>query len=233
MGSRSCSLEQFGAHTLIEAAFRAYGEQVAISTALGPSGLCVLNMAQQVFPEVSPYFIDTGFNFKETQEVADKWIKRGVNLKRVLPILTPSEQAAVHGDKLWEREPDKCCHFRKVEPNEFALQGKKIWISALRRDQSPSRAETPVLEWVTLGNGHSLWKLCPLVRWTKKDVWRYIMGHHLPYNALHDQGYPSVGCTHCTAPVAEGNEDERAGRWSGNAKTECGLHVKTDLSGSK
>jgi phosphoadenosine phosphosulfate reductase len=100
-----------------------------------------------------------------------------------------------------------------------------LWIAALRRDESASRKKTPMLQEVTLPSGHKLLKLSPIAKWTKKEVWAYIVEHSLPYNELHDKGYPSIGCTHCTRPVREG-DDERAGRWAGTNKLECGLHVQ-------
>ena len=151
--------------------------------------------------------------------------ERGLELERVKSLLSPNEQASLHGDALWSRDPDRCCAIRKVEPNERALEGAAIWVSALRRDQSRTREQTAVLGVATLGNGARLLKLCPLATWTRKDVWNYIFAHRLPYNALHDRGYPSVGCTHCTRP-ATSDDDERSGRWVGTEKTECGLHLE-------
>jgi phosphoadenosine phosphosulfate reductase len=125
-------------------------------------------------------------------------------------------QAATHGDRLWERNPDACCDLRKVRPLERALAGADAWVTGVRRDQSPSRAGTRKLDWDAK---HGLWKASPLADWSDADVWRYITKHDVPYNPLHDRGYASIGCTHCTKP-GEG----RDGRWAGIGKSECGLH---------
>ena len=127
------------------------------------------------------------------------------------------QQAAEYGDALWARDPDACCGLRKVSPLTQALSTVDAWISGLRRDQSPERAGTRKLAW---DEAHGVWKLNPLADWTERDVWRYIVEHDLPYHPLHDQGYASIGCVHCTSP---GND--RVGRWAGSAKTECGLHA--------
>ncbi|MBK8011281.1 MAG: phosphoadenylyl-sulfate reductase [Deltaproteobacteria bacterium] len=226
VAERSAALEQISADGIIRAVLTAYDHTtVAISSAFGPSGLCLIDMAQKVVPDVEVYFIDTGFSFAETDEVVTRWRgERGLNVKRMLPILTPDEQAIQHGPELWARDPDRCCRMRKIEPNLRALAGKLVWITALRRDQAETRAQIPLLQEVTLENGQTLLKVCPLARWRKSDVWRYIMQHELPYNQLHDRGYPSVGCTHCTHPVGD-KANERDGRWAGRAKTECGLHT--------
>jgi phosphoadenosine phosphosulfate reductase len=221
----SAELEKHDARDIIEAAIAVFGKDAAVSTAFGAGGLCVMDIAQKLDPEVRAFYIDTGFGFDETETLAQRWVnERRLNLLRVLPELTPEEQAAEHGDELWRSDPDKCCELRKVEPNNRALEGVKLWIAALRRDESASRKKTPILQEVTLPSGHTLLKLSPIAKWTKKEVWSYIVEHELPYNELHDRGYPSIGCTHCTRPVREGG-DEREGRWAGTNKLECGLHV--------
>jgi phosphoadenosine phosphosulfate reductase len=126
-------------------------------------------------------------------------------------------QAAVHGDELWRSKPDLCCSIRKVEPLNRALSDLDAWITGLRRDQSPARANAPKLGW---DEQHELWKANPLAAWTDEDCWGYIEERGLPVNPLHGQGYSSIGCTHCTAPGAG-----REGRWAGTSKIECGLHV--------
>lgn len=226
VAERSAAFEQASPETLIRAVLTAYTpEAVAISSAFGPSGLCLIDMAQAVVPSVEVYFIDTGFSFAETDAVLERWKgERSLNIRRVLPILTPDEQAAQYGPELWARDPDRCCAMRKVEPNLRALEGKRVWITALRRDQTATRAEIPLIEEVRLENGQDILKVAPLARWRRSDVWRYVMQHQLPYNQLHDRGYPSVGCTHCTHAVGH-EANERDGRWAGRAKTECGLHT--------
>lgn len=224
VAERSLALEQYPAMEIIAAALEAHGERAVVSTAFGAAGLCVLDMAQKARPEVRSYYIDTGLGFAETEHLAERWVKeRGLNLQKVLPILSPAEQAEQYGDDLWSSDPDRCCAMRKVEPNERALLGVTLWIAALRRDEASTRKDTPILSEVKVG-GRSVLKLCPIASWGQKEVWSYIHTHQLPYNPLHDRGYPSVGCAPCTRPVQAG-EDERAGRWAGKAKTECGLHL--------
>jgi phosphoadenosine phosphosulfate reductase len=135
--------------------------------------------------------------------------------------MTVAQQAAEYGEALWERDPDRCCELRKVIPQRELLKGFDAWITGLRRDQASTRKTTPV---VARDNKFGIAKIAPLARWDERDVWRYIYEHDVPYNQLHDRGYPSIGCTNCTRTVAPG-EDPRAGRWSGFAKTECGLHT--------
>jgi phosphoadenosine phosphosulfate reductase len=222
---RSLILESYRAEDLIEGALAAFGHNVAVSTAFGLGGLVVMQMAQKFDPGVRAFYIDTGFAFPETEKLLARWVdEQRLNLLRVLPKQTIEQQAAEYGDELWKRNADLCCKLRKVEPNNRALEGVKLWIAALRRDEATTRATTPMLSEVELPSGHKLLKLCPIVRWTKKNVWAYVCRHRLPYNELHDRGYPSIGCTHCTRAVKPG-EDERAGRWSGTSKVECGLHV--------
>jgi len=222
--AHSRALEALEAQEVLRLALATFGASARISTAFGATGLVLMDLAQQIDPQVSAYSIDTGFNFPETEALIERWRARGLNLEVMRPQQTPAEQAAVHGEALWTRDPDRCCALRKVEPNDRALAGAKLWIAALRRDESASRQDTPLLSAVTLPSGQRILKLCPLAAWTKAQVWRYILDHQLPYNPLSDLGYASIGCTHCTRPVAAG-EDERAGRWAGTAKRECGLHL--------
>jgi len=220
------ALESINAAERLALAIDGFGDRLVVGTAFGAGGLCVLDLAQQHRQDVPAYTIDTGFNFDETVEVAARWEQdRKLNLRRLLPVLTVDEQAAEHGDALWARDPDQCCALRKVEPNQRALADVDLWVTALRRDESPSRATQPILQRVRLASGRAVLKLAPIADWSRKDVWRHIFERELPYNPLHDHGYPSIGCTHCTNAVADG-EDERAGRWSGREKNECGLHLE-------
>jgi phosphoadenosine phosphosulfate reductase len=132
------------------------------------------------------------------------------------------EQAVAWGPELWRRNPNECCRLRKLEPLREALRGVDLWITAIRRDQTPERAHAAVLE---PDGRYGVLKVNPLVRWTSDDVWRFLHDRNIPYNTLHDEGYPSIGCHPCTTPVAPG-EDPRAGRWRGLDKRECGLHLK-------
>ncbi len=141
-----------------------------------------------------------------------------------LEVVDPTPRALVEGDRLHVFDPDRCCALRKVEPTQRVLAGLDAWLTALRRDQGPTRARTPVVEIKERPGGTPLAKVAPLARWTRKDVWRHIFTHELPYNALHDRGFDSVGCAPCTRPSTD-PADERSGRWVGHAKTECGLHT--------
>lgn len=205
--------------------FETFGDRVALSTAFGPSGVALMHLAARVNPGVRVFFIDTGFHFDETLEMIERVQQRlAIDVEIIRPELTVAEQAARYGDELYVIDSDRCCAMRKVEPTRRMLSGLDAWITGLRRDQGPSRAETPIID-VRPVEGRTLYKISPLARWTNKDVWRHVFTHDLPYNPLHDQGYPSIGCAPCTAPVGVGG-DERDGRWAGSSKTECGLHTQ-------
>ena len=165
--------------------------------------------------------LDTGLLFPETYATRERLIERyDLRLERIDPLQTVEEQEATEGPALWARDPDRCCHLRKVEPLERALVGTDAWITGIRRAQSVTRAGAKMLELDPRG----VVKVQPLAAWTDEDVKGYLYAHDVPYNPLHDQGYPSIGCTHCTRAIRPG-EDSRAGRWADAEKTECGLHV--------
>lgn len=209
----------------------AFGDRAGLTCSFGGGGLVLAHMAARVAPRLPVIFIDTDFLFPETVALKDDFVHRyGLHLVELHPQQTPAEQAGVHGDRLWERDPDLCCALRKVEPMERALQGLDAWITGLRQDQSAARAGVAPLEYHQLPDGRPLLKVLPLARWSRNQVWSYILEHGVPYNPLLDQGYKSIGCTHCTRPTADG-EDERAGRWAGRGKTECGLHTFTRQAG--
>ncbi len=205
-----------------------FSPRLAISTAFGPEGLVILDIAlRKVTPRIPVFTIDTGFLFPETQELIRKIEQEyGCVIERLHPDQTPEEQAAQHGPELYRREPDKCCYLRKVLPLQRKLPALDALVTGLRRSQGKSRESARVLQLQETPTGHRYVKINPLVAWTKEEVWWYIVSHQLPYNPLHDRGYPSIGCTPdcCTRPVQDG-EDERAGRWAGTAKKECGLHT--------
>lgn len=204
--------------------FDTYGDRAALSTAFGPSGVALMHLAGEVNPGARVFFVDTGFHFDETLAMVERaHAAMNVTIEVLTPRISVEEQALVHGDQLYIIDPDRCCALRKVEPTQRMLDGLDAWVTALRRDQGPSRARTPIVEHKQHG-GRTLAKVNPLVRWTSKDVWRYVIAHDLPYNPLHDQGYPSVGCWPCTQAATDPG-DERSGRWAGKGKTECGLHT--------
>jgi phosphoadenosine phosphosulfate reductase len=149
-----------------------------------------------------------------------------IQVERLHPELTPEQQSEKHGLELYRREPDQCCYLRKVLPLRQKLPALDAMVTGLRRSQSESRQGARILQLQETPDGYRYLKINPLAAWTKEEVWWYIISHQLPYNPLHDQGYPSIGCTPdcCTRPVQDG-ADERAGRWAGSAKKECGLHT--------
>ncbi len=202
--------------------FAEYGRDAALSCSFGgTSGMVLVDMAAKVFPDVRVVTLDTDFLFPETYDLITRVeAKYGITVERVKTAVTPAAQAEQYGDELWARDPDACCNIRKVEPMREAMAGLKAWITGIRRDQSATRANTPVARW---DPKFSLVKFAPLAAWTERDVWTYIVVNEVPYNPLHDQGYASIGCTHCTKPIQIG-QDLRDGRWAGTGKTECGLH---------
>jgi phosphoadenosine phosphosulfate reductase len=193
-----------------------------MATAFGAEGCCILHILAEIQPKVRIFNLETGYQFSETLELREKIKQRyGIEVEYVYPETTVAEYEAEHGGPLFRIRPDQCCYDRKVLPLRRAIVGYDAWISAIRRDQTEHRAKANVVQWDAKFN---LVKINPLLSWTRSDVWRFILEHEIPYNPLHDQGYPSIGCWPCTISVAEG-ADERAGRWAGSAKKECGLHV--------
>lgn len=200
-----------------------FGEGLVMATGFGPSGIVLAHHLSKIAPETTVFYLDTDLLFAETYELRDRLAERlGVTFTPVHSGLSLEQQAAEHGAELWKRDPNACCFMRKVLPLRRFLADKQAWITGLRRDQSPSRANTSFVEW-DYANG--LVKINPLAGWTSDDVWQYIQFHDLPYNRLHDEGYTSIGCMPCTKAVIPG-ESERAGRWVGFDKTECGIHVQ-------
>lgn len=214
-------IETQTAPALVRHMLEQFGGRVAIASSFGPEDVVLIDYASKSGLPYRVFTLDTDFLFPETYALIDEVETRyGIEVERCRPPLTPAEQAAEHGDALWSREPDRCCGIRKVVPLKEKLATLEAWITGIRRDQAPTRANAKKLEW---DDKFALWKANPLADWTSERVWDHIRAHELPYNPLHDRGYPSIGCTYCTRAV-EAGEDPRAGRWSGFAKTECGLH---------
>lgn len=199
-----------------------FAPHVAFATGFGAEGCLIVDLIARHQLEVDLFTLDTGLLFPETYALWRRLEERyGLTIRAVRPALTLAEQAARHGERLWQRDADRCCALRKLEPLRQALAGHRAWITAIRRAQTPERAGAQLVEWdARLG----LVKLNPLAAWTHDQVWEYLRDHHVPVNALHAQGYPSIGCEPCTSRVEPG-EDPRAGRWRGRGKTECGLHA--------
>jgi phosphoadenosine phosphosulfate reductase len=199
-----------------------FAPRLAMATAFGAEGCCLIHMLAEVGPGVRVFNLETGYQFAETLELRERIRQRyGIEVELVRPELAVAEYEAEHRGPLYRRRPDQCCHDRKVVPLRRALAGSDAWVSAIRRDQTADRARAGVVQWdATFG----LVKVNPLLGWTRSDVWKFILANDVPYNPLHDRGYPSIGCWPCTRAVAAG-ADERAGRWAGTGKKECGLHV--------
>ena len=201
-----------------------YFPSIVLACSFGPEDVVLWDMMHQINPKASLFYLDTDFLFKETLDVRDRIIAKYLvapdQLIQVKPELTPEQQTEKFGDLLWVRQPDQCCQMRKVGPLTRILKNYSAWVTGIRRDQAPTRANSKLMEW---DSKFELVKFNPLAAWTNEDVWAYIKSHDIPYNVLHDQNYPSIGCTHCTAPVLPG-QDPRSGRWQGSVKTECGLH---------
>jgi phosphoadenosine phosphosulfate reductase len=215
-------LEHAAPHTILERAAALYGERLAVVTSFQPTGIIILHMLSTIAPRTPVLTVDTGLLFAETYRLIDEIAARfDLNLTRLRPVQPALDSQGV---PLWQTNPDLCCQLRKVEPLRAALAPFDAWIAGLRRDQSATRATTPVIAWDAR---HEMVKFCPLATWTETMVWTYIHAHNLPYNRLHDQGYASIGCQPCTRPLQPG-ESLRAGRWSGLDKTECGLHVSDE-----
>jgi phosphoadenosine phosphosulfate reductase len=209
-------LEDRSAEEVLAFLVERHGRRLVLACSFQKEATVLVDLLLGIDPGARVFTLDTGVLFPETyatwRAVEERY---GITVEAYRgPTL--EEQARLHGDALWAREPDRCCGLRKVAPLERALDGAEVWVSGLRREQSPERAATPKLAWDAR---HGLLKANPLADWTEDDVWRHVRDRDLPYNVLHDQGYASIGCTHCTRPGAG-----RSGRWSSFAKTECGLH---------
>ncbi len=206
---------------IVQWAVERFHPRLTMATAFGPEGCILLHMLAEIEPKVRVFNLDTGYQFPETLELRDRIADRyGIEVEMVGADLSVPEYEAKHGGPLYVANSDQCCYDRKIVPLRRALVGFDAWITAIRADQSRDRAAAPI---VGPDPKFGLVKVNPLLRWTKRDVWAFIAAHDVPYNPLHDRGYPSIGCWPCTKPVTAG-DDDRAGRWAGQAKTECGLH---------
>jgi len=215
-------LEQATAEEILTWAVQRYFPKFTMATGLGPEGCVIISMLARIEPRVYVFNLDTGYQFAETLALRDRICEKyGIEIHFERPEQTVQQYEAANGGPVYREDPDRCCFDRKVQVLHRVAARYDAWASGVRRDQSPTRANTPIVQW---DKKFGLVKISPLARWTKSDVWRRILDEQVPYNPLHDDGYPSIGCWPCTRPVQPG-EDERAGRWSGRAKTECGLHT--------
>ena len=210
-------VESLNAQRVIASMLEALHPGVALACSFQKEESVLLDMLLEHDPKARVFALDTHVLFPETYGVWREIERRyGIRIE-VFEGPSLGRQAATHGDRLWESNPDLCCSIRKIGPLGNALSGLDGWFTGVRRDQSASRADTPKLGW---DDRHELWKASPLADWTNDDVWAYIRDRELPVNPLHERGYASIGCTHCTAPGTG-----REGRWVGTGKTECGLHA--------
>jgi phosphoadenosine phosphosulfate reductase len=205
-------------------AYMEYEEAIVYSCSFGAEGIVLIDLIHKVNKKAKIIFLDTGLHFPETYELIEKVKKRYPTLQITLikPKVSLEEQTTWYGEELWSHNSNLCCHLRKVVPLKEALQDVTAWISGLRREQSLTRSNT---EYINKDEKFHKIKICPLIHWSWEDIMTYIQLNNLPYNPLHDKGYPSIGCFPCTKPVTE-DEDTRSGRWAGQSKTECGLHEK-------
>jgi phosphoadenosine phosphosulfate reductase len=214
--------ESSSVEDILEWAVDRFAPQLVMTSNFGAEGLVVIDKLARIAPQTPVVYLDTGFQFAETDRLKEKIRERyRIKIVEQRAELSVVEQNRLYGGKLYERDPDLCCRIRKVEPLKKALAGYDGWIAALRRDQSPTRAKIGVVEW---NARHGLVKIHPLATWTRRDVWDYIVRHELPYHPLYDDGYTSIGCQPCTHRVAAGAH-ERSGRWEGKGKLECGIHL--------
>ena len=215
-------LEKWPPQDILRWAVSEFHPGLTMATAFGAEGCCLIHMLAEIEPGVRVFNLETGYQFPETLELRQRLKERyGIEVELVRPELTVADYEAKHGGPLYRRRPDQCCHDRKIVPLRRALAGYDAWISAIRRDQSADRALADIVQWDTR---FDMIKVNPLLNWTRRDVWTFLVAHDIPYNPLHDQGYASIGCWPCTRAVSAG-EDERAGRWAGTGKAECGLNV--------
>jgi phosphoadenosine phosphosulfate reductase len=213
-------LEDADALEVLRWAVAAFGPRFCVTSSMEDA--VVAHLASRVRPGIDVVFLDTGYHFPETIGTRDAVAAvMDVNVITLTPRHSVAEQDAQHGPRLFERDPDRCCALRKVAPLEEGLAGYDAWATGLRRDESPTRAGTPVVGW---DPRRRKVKVSPIARWSAGQVDAYVAEHGVLTNPLLQDGYGSVGCAPCTRRLLEG-EDARAGRWAGTGKTECGLHL--------
>jgi len=208
--------------------YSTYEKDIVYACSFGAEAIVLIDLITKVKKKAKLIFLDTNLHFQETYDLIEKVRRKysHLQIELIQPDLTLEEQAMTYGENLWETDPHTCCHLRKVVPLKRGLIDVTAWISGLRREQSPTRRKT---NYINKDDTFQAVKICPLIHWTWKDVWQYIVLHELDYNVLHDNGYPSIGCAPCTQQATDPN-DSRSGRWAQFSKTECGLHF--DSKGS-
>ena len=216
----AAKMESMTAGQVLEWTLENFHPQLYFACSFQKTSSVVIHLATEIESSARFFYVDTDLLFPETYATRDRFSEQfGVEFERYHgPSL--AEQTEKHGDELWKRDPDACCQLRKVEPMRRALASVDCWVSGIRRSDSDSRAKAPKFAY---DKRFGLWKVNPLADWSESDVWNYIREHNLPYNPLHDQGFPSIGCMPCTAKVEPG-ESSRSGRWAGTSKVECGIN---------
>ena len=222
--------QQFGempTEKILHWAWSRFGKRAAIGTSFQGAGLVMMHLAKESGITFPVFTLDTGLLFPETIELKRRLEDFfGWQIESLYPDLTVEQQAAANGPELWKRDPDLCCTMRKVMPLQNKLSELDCWITGLRREQSQTRASIGIIEVYAFdeASGRDIVKLNPMANWSRDAVWKYLHQHGIPYNPLHDQGYRSIGCWPCTSK-ASGGDNERAGRWTGFNKVECGIHT--------
>jgi phosphoadenosine phosphosulfate reductase len=223
LAKASRALETASPPEIIRWAAERFGTKLTMATAFGPEGCLIIHWLAAVAPQTYVFNLDTGYQFSETLALRDRIRARyGIDVVLEQPELPVADYERLHGGPLYRTDPDRCCGDRKIAVVRRVLGRFAAWMSGIRRDQSPDRAAAPIVGW---DHKFGVVKISPLANWTKAMVWDAIVRDEVPYNPLHDKGFVSIGCQPCTRAVTAG-EDERAGRWSGSGKTECGLHSK-------
>jgi phosphoadenosine phosphosulfate reductase len=212
---------------ILQWAWERFGEKAAIGTSFQGAGLVMIHLARTHNIPLPVFTLDTGLLFPETVALKKRLEEFfQIKIESLEPDITVDEQAHMNGPELWKSNPDLCCTIRKVIPLRLKLADLNCWITGLRRQQSESRTSIGILEVYAFDDatGRDIVKLNPMANWSREEVWNYLKKHKIPYNPLHDQGYRSIGCLPCTRKTA-GGENERAGRWTGFNKVECGIHT--------
>ncbi len=227
----SARFESASPQTILRWAIETYRDKLTMATAFGAEGCCLLHMIAQIRDETGLvpdiFNLETGYQFPQTLALRERIQKKyGLNIRLISAPETAKEMETRLGGPIYKTNPDLCCHMRKVVPLRDAVEGFNAWITAIRREQTPERAVTAIVG--PDPKFDFLVKVGPLANWTQQQVWDYIRENDVPYNPLHDQGFPSIGCWPCTRAVKSG-EDERSGRWAGQEKRECGLHLGEDV----
>jgi len=221
LDERNRALEGRPPQEILSWATSTFAPDVVLTCSFQHDGVVLAHMLTAIAPWVPVVFLNTGFHFPETLAYRDEIVRRfGIHLRDVQPSMPREEFAAKHGLDLYRRDPDLCCKINKVEPLRAALAGARCWLNGRRRDQAATRSGIAVVERFEGG----IHKVNPMVAWSAADTYRYMQQHGIPEHPLFDKGYASIGCAPCTRPILAG-EDERAGRWSGTGKTECGIHT--------